>query len=96
MEICDSAVIPLAIAIARRAVIDYQHVLKNGDRSTYNRRELERYFRGPLFAAACGTYDPEVFMRDIQLGKAKQRAPYGGTDFRKKKKPYIRKCYLND
>ena len=86
----DSAVWPLAFAIARRAVLDYDSVIRNGDRGTVTRVECEKFFTGPLFAAMCGTIDPQEMINMVRRGELHRRKPYPR---KKNKYRYVRKCF---
>lgn len=88
----DDAVWPLAIAICKRAALDYDSCLRNGDKSKINRKECELFFTGPLFAAMCGVIPPEEIMTMVRRGELHQRKPYTR---KKRKRNYVRKCYLD-
>lgn len=88
----DAAVWPLAYAIARRAVLDYDAVLRKGDKSTVTRVECEKFFTGPLFAAMCGTIEPQEMINMVRRGELHRRKPYTR---RKPRYRYVRKCYLD-
>lgn len=72
----DAAVWPLAYAIVRRAVQDYDSVLRHGDKIPVTRTECENFFNGPLFAAICGTIEPQEMMNMVRRGELRRRAPY--------------------
>ena len=66
-KITDSGADILCRAILAQAANDYRMVLKHGDQSTVNRKELDSFFNGKLFHSMLGdVITPEQFKARVR------------------------------